>query len=194
MDSEENTVFSAKFISQIENLKNSYLLSFATVDLLSHDEILSILEKDSFKTGSYEFCFKAISDLARNSQNDFKDLKILTWEYLMFSTRALFLQIYEAFKGDERRYAAVKKTDWFVFCANIRHSLAHGIDAIWKINSFGKDEISYTRKSDKQRIIIKESWNNQPMKFEQIGGWITPIDLIVYIENFVRSWDGTIHR
>lgn len=179
--------FTKKFHSQIENLKNSYLLSFAIVDLISHDDVLSILEKDSFNTGTYKFEFKDICTLIRNSKSsNNNDFKILIWEYLMFSTRALFMSLYEGFKDDRIRYSLVKETDWFVFLANIRHSLAHGIDAIWKIKDFGKSEIFYLRTNDNIKIVIDKNWNNTPMKFDQIGGWVTPIDFIVFIETEVE--------
>jgi len=180
--------FTLDFYSQILNLKNSYLLSFATVDLISHDDILSILEKDTFATGTYKFEFKDISDLVRNSKhNNNEDFRILIWEYLMFSTRALFINLYEAFKADKKRFAIVKDTDWFVFLANIRHSLAHGIDAIWNINDFGKSEIFYLRSFDNLKISIDKNWNHTLMTFDQIGGWGTPIDFIVFIEGEVKK-------
>jgi len=179
-----NNGFTAEFISQMTNLKNSYLLSFATVDLLNHDDVLSILEKDSFTTGTFDFKFSDICTLVRKSkQNNNRDFEILIWEFLMFSTRALLVNLYESLKEDSLRYSLVKDTDWFVFLSNLRHSLAHGINANWKINSFGKTEIFYKRMYDKTKIVIQKEWDNQPMRFEQIGGWITTIDLIQFISS-----------
>jgi hypothetical protein len=123
--------FTKEFLSQVVNLKNSYLLSFATVGLLSHDDVVTILKEDSFKTGGFTFYFSDIANLVQKSKKTSNsDFQILVWEYLMFSSRSLFLYLYEGFKNDEVRYKKVKDLDWFVFLANLRHSLAHGMDGI----------------------------------------------------------------
>lgn len=180
--------YTKEFLSQIVNLKNSYFLSIATVDLISHKDVLTILEKDSFVTEGYKFDFKQISDLVSSAtQKSNKDFEILVWEYLMFVSRALLINLYEAFKGDDSRYALIKEKDWFVFLANIRHACAHGVDCIWDIKDYGNGEISYTRSKDKIKIIINKSWNGKPMKFEQIGGWSTIIDILVFIEREVEN-------
>lgn len=186
--SKTNNGFTKEFLSQIINLKNSYLLSIATIDMISHNDILSILEKDSFKTGNFNFEFKQISEMIRSSrQNNNKDFNILVWEFMMFTTRPLLTSLYEGFKNDIIRYEKVKNCDWFVFLANLRHSLSHGIDALWHINDFGKSEITYTRKIDKNKIVIEKSWDKSEMKFDQIGGWVTTLDLILYVENELRN-------
>ncbi len=128
--------FTNEFLSQIVNLKNSYLLSLATIVLLSHNDIVTILKEDYISTGGYIFKFSDISNLIEKSKSEKnKDFETLTWEYLMFSTRSLFISLYAGFKDDEKRYNEVKELDWFVFLANIRHAVAHGVNAIWNIKN-----------------------------------------------------------
>jgi len=184
-----NNGFTKEFLSQIVNLKNSYLLSFATVGLLSHNDVVTILRHDHLKTGGFTFYFSDIASLIQKSKsNGNKDFEILVWEYLMFSSRSLFLYLYEGFKNDNVRYEKVRDFDWFVFLANIRHSLAHGMDGIWNINDHGKPEIFYLRNDDKKKIIIDKKWDETNMKFDQIGGWYTSIDLINFIEKEVNGY------
>lgn len=126
-----NQGFTKEFLSQISNLKNSHLLSLTTVFLIHQDEVLPLLKNGVFQTGSYSFNFSDIASLIENSKKlKNNDLEILKWEYLMFSTRGLFISLYEGFKNDNIRYPLVKSSNWFVFIANIRHSLAHGMNAI----------------------------------------------------------------
>jgi len=183
-----NNGFTEQFCSQITNLKNSYLLSFAIVHLVSQDDAVSILEKGSFTVGAYSFKFSNITNLVKKSKlSGNNDLEIMTWEYLMFSARILFINQYEAFKDDKARYSRVKDSDWFVFLANIRHSLAHGIDAVWDIKDYGKKEIFYLRKCDGSKLILDKKWDKMPMKFDQIGGWETVLDLVLFVEGEVKE-------
>jgi hypothetical protein len=178
-----NQGFTKDFLSQITNLKNSYLLSFVTVGLLSRDNAVDLLKNDYFRTEGFTFYFSDIANLIQDSKNTGNtDFEILIREYLMFSTRSLFLYMYEGFKNDTNRYDLVKDTEWFIFLANIRHSLAHGVDAIWSIKNYGKEEICYSRNYDGMKISIDQTWNNTPMEFKQIGGWDTCLDLINTIE------------
>jgi hypothetical protein len=181
--------FTKEFLSQVTNLKNSYLLSFATINLLNHDNVLTILKEYHLKTGGLTFNFSDISNLVQQSkQKKNKDFEILTWEYLMFSTRSLLLYLYEGFKNDEIRYEKVKEEDWFVFLANLRRSLAHGMDAIWDIKDYGKSEIFYIRKNDNTKIIIDKEWDRTYIKLDQVGGWYTIIDIINFIESEVTKF------
>ncbi|MCP4394491.1 MAG: hypothetical protein GY804_09540 [Alphaproteobacteria bacterium] len=188
MTKKTNDGFTNDFQSQIINLKNSYLLSFATIDLISNDNVLNILENDSFKCSGYKFPFKQISNLIRKSKtNNNNDFKILSWEYLMFCTRSFFISAYEAFKKDQNRYDCVKELDWFIFLANIRHSVAHGINATWDLKYYEKNEIFYTRKEDDKKIVINIELNGKPMKLEHFDGWLTIIDLLVFLEDYVKE-------
>lgn len=185
--------FTQDFLSQITNLKNSYLLCLATVYLMNQEEAITLLKNGTFQTGSYSFHFANIASLIENSRNSKNNPKTpeWQWEYLMFSTRSLFVYLYEAFKGDSLRFSTVKELDWFVFLANVRNSVAHGIDAVWNINKFNKTEIIYIRKSDHVKIKIEENWDKTPMKFEQIGGWPTVIDLLVFVEEETKRLTKT---
>lgn len=174
--------FTKEFLGQLINLKNSYLLSLSVVDLISHEDVLRILEKDSLVTGAYTFNFSDICNLVRDSrQKSMKDLEILIWEYLMFTSRALIINLYEAFKDDEERYSKVKDLDWFIFLANLRHPFSHGVDAIWDIKPYESKEVSYTRRIDGIKTTINSSWNKTPMKLDQIGGFPTILDLLIHV-------------
>lgn len=180
--------FTKGFLAQVTNIQNKLLLSFALAKLLIHRGVWDILEREYYPIDGKRFEFRKFFQALRQSENPQEDLNIQIDDYLKFICRSLFINLYEAFKNDNERFEKVKETNWFIFLANLRHSCAHGIDAIWNINDYGGGEICYTRQIDGEKIVIDKAWDKQPMTFEQIGGWATIYDLVDFIKNQVKEY------
>lgn len=180
--------FTKGFLAQVTNIQNKLLLSLALAKLLMHKDVWNILEREYYPIGDKKFEFRNFSQALRQSEKPQEELNIQIDDYLKFTCRSLFINLYEAFKNDDERFKKVKGTNWFIFLANLRHSCAHGIDAIWNINDYGSGEISYTRQIDGKKMVIDKAWDKQPMTFEQIGGWGTIYDLVDFIKNQVKEY------
>jgi hypothetical protein len=174
--------FTPGFLNQLTNIRHSFMLSLAGCALLGDDEALSLLETKSVEADQYGMHGKDIVSLVRESR-DSGSFSLLMREYILFLCRGLFIQLYEAFKGDKNRFNEVKGEDWFVFMGSVRHALAHGIDAFWgKIDDYGTGQVSYTRKCDGKTMVLDKSLRGQQMRLEHIGGLDTVFDLMECVQ------------
>ncbi len=198
--------FSKDYQKQFNNLRNSYYMTLSLVSMYYDKTSLNALNDKHFlckadggfvfvngdlkkllyeEMMNFHISFNQICDSFQkyDEQKKFNMIK----DYLNFCLPNLFISLYESFKQDETRYNKVKNLDWFMFIANLRHSMAHGVDGIWSINTFGKDEISFVRK-DKIKITLNKNLDGQQIDLNKhIGGFFTILNLINTVDEFVES-------
>ncbi len=101
--------------------------------------------------------------------------------YVQSLARSTSISLYELCKSAPI-YNTIKKYDWFVFLANLRHSFAHGVSGYRRITFYGKKHIVYTRQIDLENFFLNPRWDGEVLQTAQYGGLLTIWDLFVRVE------------
>lgn len=166
--------FNKKFLDRLKLIEQLYLMGSTVGLILGSTEGLKLIsDKKIISEYTKEILYDLgpLAEMLKGTDN----ARIYLPEFNKFLSRFVIIALYEAFKDDDIRFEKIKNEDWFNFLWVLRNSFAHGIEGIWR---HIKKDVIYTRKIDGQQILIKKDWNREFVTLDQVGGWLTFIDLI----------------
>lgn len=106
--------------------------------------------------------------------------------YMQSIARSAVISLYELCKASPL-YNTIKKYDWFVFLANLRHGFAHGVSGYRRITFYGKKHIVYTRQIDLQNYFLNPHREGDTIRTIQYGWLLTVWDLFVMVEKYLSD-------
>ena len=172
--------YSEIFVQRLNTLLNSFTYAWFSYVVIIDDELTNSMANKGFLLIDGHFKLELV-DVLRVA---LEDRDRTSREFVFFALRAAIVGFYEAFKGDEIRYGAVKNEPWFLLLASLRHSLSHGIEGEWRrfyTNNDGK-ALTFIRACDSKELVLQKSLCGQPINLEMA----TYVDIFRQAVNFAK--------
>jgi hypothetical protein len=149
-------------LSQLENVKNNYILGLASVSVLSESFAANHLRQSHCTFGAYVVDFQQVAELLESRP----DREIALKEFTLMLMRGILKESFEvvrAYAEANQQYAKMQAQPWFHFFRLIRNCVSHNF------------HFEFTKSDKKQLPIswrgrtIEESLDDKPLEIAFLG-------------------------
>lgn len=151
-----------ELLSQLENVKNNYILGLASVSVLSESFAANHLRQSHCTFGAYVVDFQQVAELLESRP----DREIALKEFTTMLIRGLLKESFEtvrAYAKSNRQSAKLKAQPWFQFFRLIRNCVSHNFHF-----EFTDDDVKLLPVSWRG-VTIEKDMQSKPLEIAFLG-------------------------
>jgi len=172
------SITKVELLSQIENVKNNYILGLSAISVLSEPFSVEHLQKSHCIFGGYVVDFRQVATLLANDN----DRNIALKEFTTMLIRGLLKESFEivrAYAKSSRQSAKFKAQPWFQFFRLIRNCVSHNFHFDFRESDKGLLPVSWRGRT------IDASLDHQPFEIAFLGYdgvWDLFSELVLFVD------------